>query len=304
MIVQDDKYYIRNAWILILVFTLFRLLYSGTFELAPDETNYWQWSRHMAWGYHDQAPMIAWMIKLSTFLFGHTETAVRLPSVLAMAIASAYLVLIAKRWIGVLAAFNTAILIHGILLFNVGGLLATPDGLQAAAWAAASYHVACAYEENKWSQWITGGLWFGFGMLSKYTMVIFLPGAFLYGLLSKTHRNRLANLRPYLGVILGILMFVPVILWNENNGWSSFRHVAYLGGSNKIFSLHVKYIGDYLGSQAGLLSPLTTKNTGTGNGFMLFSFYHHLQCLRDLPCSAFIRGFTATGRDRPILPYR
>ena len=257
MIVKDDKYYIRNAWILILVFTLFRLLYSGTFELAPDETNYWQWSRHMAWGYHDQAPMIAWMIKLSTLFLGHTETAVRLPSVLAMTIASAYLVLIAKRWIGVLAAFNTAVLIHGILLFNVGGLLATPDGLQAAAWAAASYHVACAYEENKWSQWITGGLWFGFGMLSKYTMVIFLPGAFLYGLLSKTHRNRLANFSPYFGVILGILMFVPVILWNENNDWNSFRHVAYLGGSNKLFFLSVKYIGDYLGSQAGLLSPLT-----------------------------------------------
>lgn len=253
---QNDKYYLRYAWILILVFTLFRLIYSGTFELAPDEANHWQWSRHLAWGYHDQAPMVAWVIRLSTLLFGHTEMAIRLPSVLAMAIASAYLVLIAKRWIGYLTAFSTAVFGHSILLFNVGGLLATPDGLQAVAWAAASYHVACGYEENKWSQWIIGGLWFGFGMLSKYTMVIFLPGAFLYGLVSRTHRNRLANIRPYFGVILGTLMFVPVILWNVNHNWNSLRHVAYLGGANESFSLHIKYFGEYLASQAGLLSPL------------------------------------------------
>jgi undecaprenyl-diphosphatase len=256
MILHDDKYYIKAAWIWILFFTLFRLIYSSTFQLAPDETNYWQWSRHLAWGYYDQAPMIAWAIKLATLVFGHTEVAVRFSSVLAMAIASAYLVMIAKRWIGVSAAFNTAVLTQGIFEFNVGGLLATPDGLQAAAWAAASYHVARGYGDNRWFQWIAGGLWFGFGMLSKYTMVIFLPGAFLYGLISRTHRQRLANIRPYVGVMLGILMFMPVILWNIDSGWSSFRHVAYIGGANTTFSLHIKYLADYFASQAGLLSPL------------------------------------------------
>lgn len=210
----------------------------------------------MAWGYHDQAPMIAWAIKLATMLLGHTETGVRLASVLAMAVASVYLVAIAKRWISPFAAFGTAVLSQSILEFNIGGLLATPDGLQAAAWAGASYHVARAYDEGKLTQWILGGLWFGFGMLSKYTMIIFLPSAFFYGIFSEKHRKRLASICPYAGVLIGSIMFMPVIFWNAKNGWSSFRHVAYIGGANEQFAIHFKYFADYLASQAGLLSPL------------------------------------------------
>jgi len=256
MTIADDRYYFKIAWIWIIAFSCFRLFYAGLFPLAPDEANYWQWSRHLAWGYHDQAPMIAWAVKLTTTVFGHTEFGVRLPSVAAMTIASAYLLLIAGRWIGPHAAFKTAILSQAILEFNVGGLLATPDGLQAAAWAGASYHVARAYESDEWSQWIMGGLWFGFGLLSKYTMVIFLPGAYLFGLFCPPYRRRLGGFRPYAGVLLGSLMFLPVILWNAQNDWNSVRHVAYLGGANQQLAIHWKYFGDFLASQAGLLSPL------------------------------------------------
>ncbi len=103
----------------------------------------------MDWGYYDHPPMIAWAIKFATTFLGHTEYAVRLPSVLSMSIASIYLVLIAKRWISPLAAFNTAILSQSILLFNVGGILATPDSLQAVAWAGACFHVLRAYDDGK-----------------------------------------------------------------------------------------------------------------------------------------------------------
>jgi len=252
----DRRFYMQMAWAWIGAFTLFRLIYAGQFLLVPDETNYWQWSRHLAWGYHDQAPLIAWAIKLATMLMGHTEIAVRLPSILSMTVVSAYLVLIARRWVGNRAAWHTALLTQGILLFNVGGLLATADGLQAAAWAGATYHVARGYEKGTWIQWLAGGAWFGIGLLSKYTMVLFLPGAFVYGLVAREHRARLATLRPYLGVLAGLALFIPVILWNADNNWNSVRHVAYIGGANEAFALHLRFFGDYLASQAGLLSPL------------------------------------------------
>ena len=166
----------------------------------------------------------------------------RFPSVVAVAVASAYMVAMARRWVSARAAFQTAVLTQSILAFNVGGLLATPDGLQAAGWAAAAYHVARAYEDGSWSQWLLGGAWFGFGILSKYTMVIFLPGAYLYGLFSSAHRPRLAGIRPYVGVALGTAMFAPVILWNAANNWNSVRHVAYIGGANEGFALHWKIL--------------------------------------------------------------
>ena len=132
---NSEHRYLQIAWLWTIGFTVFRLVYSGTFLLVPDETNYWQWSRYLDWGYHDQAPLIGWAIRLSTWILGQTELAVRLPSVLSIGIASAYLVAIANRWMGSRVALSTAILTQSILEFNVGGLLATPDGLQAAAWA-------------------------------------------------------------------------------------------------------------------------------------------------------------------------
>ena len=60
MIIQLKKHYTLFSIMLIGGFTIARILYAQSFLLTPDETNYWQWSRHLAWGYHDQTPMIAW----------------------------------------------------------------------------------------------------------------------------------------------------------------------------------------------------------------------------------------------------
>ena len=132
MLSRDDKFYVKAALGCILVGTIFRWVYSGAFPLIPDETNYWQWSRHLAWGYHDQAPMIAWAIKLTTSILGHTEIGVRLPSVVSMAVASIYLVGFALRWISPLVAFQTALLTQSVVAFNVGGILAASGEVDAA----------------------------------------------------------------------------------------------------------------------------------------------------------------------------
>lgn len=253
---QDDHRYLMLAAAVIAAGTLFRLFYAGLIPLVPDETNYWQWSRYLAAGYHDQAPMIAWLIRLSTTLFGQSEIAVRLPSVLALTVVAAYMSAAALRWFGSRAAYNTALIGQGMLAFCVGGVLATSDGIQAAAWAGAAYHVARGYEDNRWSQWLAGGFWFGFGMLSKYTMVIFLPGAFLFGLTSPMHRARLAQWRPYVAVALGSLLFAPVIWWNAQNNWNSVRHVAYIGGANEPLIIHWNFFGDYIASQAAFVTPV------------------------------------------------
>ncbi len=244
------------AWVIIALISIARVFYAQSFLLVPDETNYWQWSRHLAWGYHDQTPMIGWAIYCATRLLGHTELAVRLPSIVSMAIGSIYLVQIARRWLSNGIALQTALLTQSVFIFNVGAVLATADGLLGAAWTGAAYHVARGFESNQWRHWLLGGVWFGFGMLSKYTMVSFLPFVFLFGLITPSCRPRLATVRPYIGCVMGIAMFVPVIAWNAANNWNSFRHVAYLGGANQGFSLHLKFLGEHLASQVGLLTPM------------------------------------------------
>ena len=273
MTTKKDPNYLAWAWAWVLAFTLFRLIYVNFFPLAPDEANYWQWSRYLDWSYHDQSPLIAWAIWLTTNFLGNTELAVRLPSVIAMAVATLYLVSMAARWVDHRAAFHTALISQSILELNVGGLMATPDGLQAAAWAGAAYHVARAYENQDWAQWLAGGIWFGVGMLSKYTMVIFLPGVLAYGLFSPLHRCRLLSIRPYVGVLIGLLLFMPVVIWNAAHDWQSVRHVAHLGGSDEALAIHWEFFGDYLASQAGLLSPLLFVLILSGWGAVILKRY-------------------------------
>ena len=256
MMRMSDQYYIRMAWFLIIGCSLARLFYAGTFLLVPDEAYYWQWSRYLALGYHDHPPMIAWTIRLATLLLGQTETAVRLPTIIALALTSGYLTQAAKRWYGFRAAFYTALISQSILGFNAAGLLATPDGLQLAGWAGASYHVAAAYETDRPAEWLAGGAWFGFGMLSKYTMALFPPLAFLFGILHPRFRRRLTGVWPYAGIVLGLIILLPVIQWNMDNAWNTFRHVAHKGGVDRQVFITLRYLGDYIGSQVGLLSPL------------------------------------------------
>ena len=49
-------------------------------ELSVDEAQYWHWSLTPDFGYFTKPPMIAWVIGLSTSLFGNEEWAVRLCS--------------------------------------------------------------------------------------------------------------------------------------------------------------------------------------------------------------------------------
>lgn len=281
MFLKSTKPFALALWILAL-FTLMRFFHAGAFLLVPDETNYWQWGRYLDWGYHDQAPMIGWLIRFFCELMGHTEQAVRMPSILGMGIAALYMVLTARRWFGDQVALGTALLTQSVLIFQVGGILATADGIQAAAWAGATYHVARAYEENTWKHWLLGGFFFGFGLLSKFTMVLFGIFALGYGLFSREHRSRLAGVRPWLAVLFGSLLFTPVIAWNASHNWNSLRHVAHLGGADSAPAFTLKYFFEYLGSEMGLLTPLI---------FVLVVFAWIAALRRDAPGKRWIRHY-------------
>jgi undecaprenyl-diphosphatase len=244
------------AWALLAGLSLVRILYAGLFPLSADEAYYWQWSRYLSLGYHDHPPMVAWMIALSTHLLGNTEIAVRLPAVTALFGTSAYLLLLAWRWYGEATALATVLLTQTVLLFNVGALITTPDSFQALAWAGACYHVARGYEENQSRHWYLGGLWFGTGMLSKLSMALLAPLVFGYGLLSTLHRKRLRGWHPYLAFCLGLVLMLPLLVWNLENDWRAFRHVAHQGGMASATWFAPRYLGDYLLSQLALLSPI------------------------------------------------
>jgi len=67
----------RISLILIAALLVLRAIMAAQLPLSADEAYYWLWSQHLAAGYFDHPPMIAWLIRAGTFLFGDTPLGVR-----------------------------------------------------------------------------------------------------------------------------------------------------------------------------------------------------------------------------------
>lgn len=251
-----------------------RLIYAAMIELVPDESYYWLWSRHLALGYFDHPPMIAYVIWLGTWLFGDREIGVRLVvtfmsiGTILMIIALARRVLHNDRatiWVALI--WLTSPLMMGL------GLIATPDTPAVFFSTAGLVFVAIiASRDDEGSPRSSPGLWILFGLccglatVSKYTAVL-LPAAVALAMLTSA-KGRSHYRRPwiYLSAILGLLVFSPVIWWNKQHQWASFLYQLKHGTINGEVRPHVSLIaaivrifadvGTFLGDQLGLWTPL------------------------------------------------
>ena len=91
----------RNlAYGLIAVAAALRVIFAGSVELLPEETYYWSYSQHLDLSYLDHPPMVAWLIKIGTTLFGQTEFGVRFGALCCGAVASAFVYRLARNLFG------------------------------------------------------------------------------------------------------------------------------------------------------------------------------------------------------------
>jgi 4-amino-4-deoxy-L-arabinose transferase-like glycosyltransferase len=74
----EDMIPARVSLALVLGLIVLRAVVAGFLPLSADEAYYWLWSKHLAAGYFDHPPAIAWLIGAGTALFGDTPFGVRL----------------------------------------------------------------------------------------------------------------------------------------------------------------------------------------------------------------------------------
>ena len=134
MSVSDTRWHRASLWFLAIT-TLLRLALLPRLELAPDEAYYWDWSRHLALGYYDQGPLIAYLIRLTTAVFGTNEFGVRVGVCLASLGTIVCCYVLARRLFSPLAGFLTVLLLGATPLMTVGSLIATYDPPLVFFWA-------------------------------------------------------------------------------------------------------------------------------------------------------------------------
>jgi undecaprenyl-diphosphatase len=104
--------------------------------------------------------------------------------------------------------------------------------------------------------WVLLGCAIGLGLLAKYTMAFFYVCALCFLFFSRNYRFWLKSKEFYLALLLSIVIFSPVLLWNAHHDWVAIRHAA--GQAHVSEGLRVSWIDflSFLGSQAGILTPL------------------------------------------------
>lgn len=260
----------RWGWLaagVILALTAFRLVYLANWcplDLAPDEAHYWDWSRNLDWSYYSKGPLVAWLIRGSLELFGPLSIqltgsevlAVRIPAVVcgALILWGLYLLtaLIYNRrdW-----AFLVVLVGSTWPATNAASLLITIDSPFLCCWSwalVAGYHAMI--REKTWA-WPVAGVLICLGILAKFTMALWLFSAGLFLLFTPTHRRLLARPGFWVMSVVAGLSALPVLYWNWQNDWVTFRHVATQAGVEGQPASSVRWFGplEFLSGQFGML---------------------------------------------------
>ncbi|MFQ3675939.1 MAG: glycosyltransferase family 39 protein, partial [Endomicrobiia bacterium] len=232
----------KFVFVLLLIFALFRIFLSIKLQLHPDETYYWLWSQNLDWSYFDHSPMVAYFIKLTT-IFSSAEFFVRLSSLITFVLGM-YIIwkLVKKMFV------NEEIAYMSLFIFNLFPMLGasfiiTPDIPLIFFWILSLYYIWLAIKEDKLTYWILSGVCIGLAMLSKYNGVILLISLFLFLIISNNYRKLLLTIKPYLTASIAFIIFLPVIIWNYNHNWISFKFQFFHGipSSSGNFSNVVSY---------------------------------------------------------------
>lgn len=254
---------VSRSWVVILLGSaaILRVLFSAQTPLTFDEAYYWQWSRHLAWGYFDHPPMIAYLIAAGTRLLGATQLGVRLvPSIMGIAIAWMVYRLAQNYWRDPRSGLWALVLAVATPLFDVGGMITTPDTPLLFFWGATILLTLRALERQRLFDWLLMGLCAGLGLMSKFPMLL-LYLALLIALLSTPRgRRSLAGPRPWLALATALIVAAPMIAWEITNNLSSltFHLKQGLGPAAGAHS-HASGIStfwQYFIGQAAVITPL------------------------------------------------
>lgn len=255
-------------WPALAAITALRLLVAWATPMAPDEAYYWVWSHALAPGFYDHPPMVALFIRAGTALAGEGNLGVRLLAPFSAAIGSVLLLrtgaLLAPDLTGgSRVGLWAALLLNATLILGVGATTMTPDTPLLLFWSATLWALAELLASGQGAWWLVAGAAAGLALDSKYTAVLLAHAILAWLLWSPAMRPWLRRPHPYLGGLIALLLFAPVLWWNQGHDWVSF---AKQGGRAADWSpgRALQFLGELVGGQIGLATPLVAVLAAAG----------------------------------------
>jgi len=245
----------KLLFLFVAAISIFRMIYVNFVPLVPQEAYYWKYAKNLALSYFDHPPMAAYTIAFFTWLGGDHVFFIRLGSILfSMGLMFLMYAITVRLFDNEKWALTSIIIINCSVLFSIGATIITPDVPFLFFWALIIYFLIRLKDSQHWKWWYFAGIGLGLALLSKYTAILIVPGIFIYILLSRSQRRWLLTVHPYLAILLALIVFTPVILWNYQHDWASFMFQSSrrFSGMNR---LRLDFFGQLIGSQLGMLTP-------------------------------------------------
>jgi hypothetical protein len=249
--------YVLLAIIIHLIVALIRCAYVsyGPLCLQGDEAQYWTWTQHLDWSYYSKPPLIAFCNYASQWLFGHSVLAVRINAIFCGMLTGWLTFLFTfSLYKSARKAFWASMLVFAMPFYFEVSLFYSTDSILLLCWLIASFSYWKASETNRWTYWIILGVAIGAGALGKYAMLFFIPATLIY--MALKNRKQLSNPRFYVAIIISIIIFSPVIIWNINHQFIGYKHIENLSGLGSEYHWKLQNLINFFLGQVLLMSPL------------------------------------------------
>ena len=210
---------------------LYLMAMSGAFM---DEAYYWMWGQHPDFSYYDHPPLNAWAQGLAGALFGWNRFSLRVMVGIAICADIAILWMFAKRLGGAAAPglfWTTLVLFLSTPIYIAVTAVALPDHLMLTFGLG-----ALLFFHRYLAQWradqptgdrdlFVAALLLGLAVLSKYNAAFIGFGVFAALLAVPRLRPLLLRWQTYAAAGLALLVQMPVLIWNIQNGFASFSFI-------------------------------------------------------------------------------
>lgn len=230
---------------------------AGSYGFFIDELYYLACGEHLAWGYVDQPPLIAFIAKFARTLFGESVRAIRIPVILAGAAKVVLTALLARelgggRWAQGLAAL-CVLVAPGFLAIDH---LLTMNAFEPLFWIGCAILIARMIRTGIERLWVWFGVLAGIGLLNKHSMLIFGFGV-VVGLVLTQQRRMLWSKWPWIGLAIAFAIFLPNLIWNIQHGFPFLEIQANIARDVRNVALSpVKFFAEELFTMHPLTAPV------------------------------------------------
>lgn len=211
-----------------------RIAFSAVLGYGVDEAYAVSVSRPLSLSYFDHPPLHFWIAGAMTWLTGSTHPVlVRLPFIAAFT-GTMYLIgALTRRAFGESAARGAVLGLaaSGVLGVTSGTwvlpdgplLLGTTVGVYLLAPVLAAPPADGSIRTDAWCRWLLAGAAFGLASLSKLHALLIIGGVAAFVLADRDARQQLRTPWPWLSLLVILALFLPVVVWNVEHDWASFR---------------------------------------------------------------------------------